>query len=454
MGYKAGDFELIDQIMDLPLLALKNLTKEDAALYAEVFHVQKISEIAKLDPNHPFNYILPPQTDADIEKHLAKCEAILSKARARITDLDKLRTSILIANMIARAWEKRAEYLSKKDTKVITIGLDNAGKTAILSMLGGKLGIDTIANLKPTKRVERRKISTATLDLFIWDFGGQEDYRKAYLESPEKFFLRTDLMIYVIDLQDPNRFQLSMDYFTEILDIMQRLSENPYILCFLHKADPDLLNDPDFQVAMEFVKEKLRAIMTNRPVEYDMYITSIYNFFTTEPKFSKFIKDVLKDHQSLTDPMLQKVQGLGDIINTTLNGVITLANSIGEQLTNITYRLEALETQFQAAIQSGAIAVLPSTPKEKASSTAPPMSLPANINPAIKQIESKAIESSRNLQNLNLGQMTLNPPPSTTTSPKPEKLDPEKQKREETRMSILKDLQGLFQKAKTLKDQK
>ncbi len=129
-----------------------------------------IREFSKLDPEHPFNYLLPPQMDTDIEKHLEKCEAILKEAKEQIPDHEKLRTFILIASMIAHAWEKRTDYLNKKDTKVITIGLDNAGKTAILSMLGGKLGIDSLTNLKATKRVERRKISTDTLDLFHLGF--------------------------------------------------------------------------------------------------------------------------------------------------------------------------------------------------------------------------------------------------------------------------------------------
>ncbi len=124
---------------------------------------------------------------------------------------------------------------------------------------------------------------------------------------------------------------------------MQRLSENPYILCFLHKADPDLINDPDFEVALEFVKEKIKTLMPGRPFEFDMYVTSIYAFFSNEPKFSKYIKDVLKDQQSLTDPMLRKVEGLSDVLSTTLNAVMNLANSVGEQLSKMEYRLEQME---------------------------------------------------------------------------------------------------------------
>jgi small GTP-binding protein len=447
MNYNPDDFNSISDILNLPLYALKNVTQEDANIYEDVFKVSKIRDMSKLDPEHPLNYLLPPQTDPDIEKHLLKCEEIIQVAKDKIKDQDKLRTTILIASMISNSWAKRSDYLKKKDTKIITIGLDNAGKTAILSSLGGKLGLDTLATLKPTKRIERRKISTDTLDLFIWDFGGQEDYRKVYLESPEKFFLRTDLMIYVIDMQDAARFQNSLDYYTEILQIMQRLSESPYILVFLHKADPDLINDPDFQVALEFIQEKIKFIMKEFAFEFDMYITSIYNFFTSEPRFSKYIKDVLKDQQSLTDPMLQKVQGLGEIINTTLNAIMTLASSLGEQLARLEYRMDAIEQEFNAAKAEGAILSIPKSPKEKTTQETVPRMIPTSpINPTLQQIQNSAVVSSRNLQNLQ-----LNAAPGINEAPRSSIDIPEAQKKEQTRVMILKDLQSLFQKAKTLK---
>lgn len=448
LNYKAEDFESIAQILDLPLYALKNISKDDARIFEDVFHIHTIRELGKLDPEHPFNFILPPQTNADIEKHIARCEQILAEAKAKVPDFEKLRTSILIANMITHSWEKRADYLNKKDTKVITIGLDNAGKTAILSMLGGKLGIQDLTNLQPTKRVERRKISTSSLDLYIWDFGGQGDYRKAYLENPEKFFLRTDLMIYVVDMQDANRYQISFDYLSEILSIMQRLNESPYILCFLHKADPDLLNDPDFQVSLEFVKEKIKFTMKDRPFEYDMYVTSIYNFFTSEPKFSKFIKDVMKDHQSLNDPMLQKVEGIGEILNTTLNAVVNLASSMGQQMSNLEFRLEQMERLLSQAQADGAILLRPKAPSEKQRNTPELIQQSSSISQELRQIQNKAVESSRNLQEIRAIPTPFGP---TNNGLGKTAVSPDQEKKEATRLSVLKDLQGLFQKAKTIK---
>jgi GTPase SAR1 family protein len=427
MDYKADDFNSISDILDLPIYSLKNIDKELASRYTSVFKIEKIREFASLNHEHPLNILIPPQRDADINKHMDRVEQILNDARSRIGDIEKLKSTILIARMISNAWNKRTDYISKKDTKVITIGLDNAGKTAILSSLGGKLGIDTLAKLQPTKKIERKKVDTNGLELYIWDFGGQADYRKAYLESPEKFFLRTDLLIYVIDMQDENRYKESFAYFNEILAIMDRLGETPYILCFLHKADPDLIEDPDFQISIEFVKEEMKKILTPFQFEYDMYVTSIYNFFSSEPKFSHFIKDVLRDHQSLSDPMLEKVTGISKILETTLNTVLSLANSVGNQISVIEERLNRIEQQIASSSQQTQVV-----------QQRPALSIPPPLSAEVQKLENLAIESKR--------QVESNKAATVSTSP------PVDEKVNQTRYAILKDLQALMKKAKTIKD--
>jgi GTPase SAR1 family protein len=446
MDYKADDFKSLSEILDLPIYALKNLDQDLAKRYREVFHLTSIRDFAGLDFEHPLNHLIPPQRDMNVNAHIARVEKIFDEAREKIGDMDKLKSTILISKMIANAWNKRNDYLSKKDTKVITIGLDNAGKTAILSSLGGRLGLDSLANLQPTKRVERKKIQTESLELYLWDFGGQADYRKMYLESPEKFFLRTDLLIYVIDMQDSERYQESFGYFKEILQIMERLGESPYILCFLHKSDPDLLNDPDFQVNIEYVQEQMKTLLIPFQFEYDMYITSIYNFFTSEPKFSRFIKDVLKDHQSLNDPMLEKVAGLGKILETTLNAVVNLASSIGVQISGLDFRLAELEKRITAMATTSptALTPLPSPPINPATAVI------TGQNSTVKQIEEMAIASRRQLSELELSENKLPAslrPPGKTDQTAGEEIG-DRSRINQTRSNILKELQMLIKKTK------
>jgi hypothetical protein len=160
----------------------------------------------------------------------------------------------------------------------------------------------------------------------------------------------TDLLIYVLDMQDPERYNESFEYLIEILEVIRLLGESVYILAFMHKADPDILEDPDFQLNTEYVADKLNYHLSNYNFEYDIYTTSIYNFFTSEPKFSRFIKETLSDKESLNNPLMRKVEGMGDILDSTLNAVVTLANSLGEQISALNQRINELETKIESGI--------------------------------------------------------------------------------------------------------
>ncbi|MBD3211280.1 MAG: hypothetical protein GF311_01635, partial [Candidatus Lokiarchaeota archaeon] len=95
--------------------------------------------------------------------------------------------------------------------KVIVSGLDNAGKTSILTAL--KLKYDfrkEVMNLKPTIRVEYQRTEFLGTSAIFWDMGGQEKYRKLYQKRKEMYFGETDLLVYVIDIQDRERFESSL----------------------------------------------------------------------------------------------------------------------------------------------------------------------------------------------------------------------------------------------------
>ena len=92
--------------------------------------------------------------------------------------------------------------------KVIISGLDNAGKTSILTALDKKYDFQKdIVQLKPTIRVEYHKMNFLRNNTIFWDMGGQNQYREIYMNYQDVYFDATDLLIYVIDIQDPDRFE-------------------------------------------------------------------------------------------------------------------------------------------------------------------------------------------------------------------------------------------------------
>ena len=61
----------------------------------------------------------------------------------------------------------------------------------------------------------------------------------------------------------------------------------------------------------------------------------------------------MKSAQSLTDPTLRKVEGMGKILEDTMNAVIRLSESISLQISEIDHRLRAIESGAFQMAQSG-----------------------------------------------------------------------------------------------------
>jgi len=350
---KKGKIKTIEDVLKLPTHSYKFLDKNESTMLGELLDVNDISEAAKLDKDDPFKKIVKMSKSKDqLKQELIKKVELLHK---KYPDFEKhLKKTITISSIIASLSDGKHE-LEKTEQKVVVVGLDNAGKTALLTKFGNRLGIGDLAELKPTKGINRQQIISDDLELIIWDFGGQQEYRKKYLASPEQYFLQMNLLMYVIDVQDPERFDDSMEYFGQILDILHLLEENPYIIVYIHKFDPDIKHDPEVLLNIELLKEKLSVLFQEKNLlyDYEIFLTSIFSLISNEPKFSKYIKDVMKSAQSLTDPTLRKVEGMGKILEDTMNAVIRLSESISLQISEIDHRLRAIESGAFQIAQSG-----------------------------------------------------------------------------------------------------
>ena len=355
---KEGKLKNIEEIKNLPLNSFKFISKEDAKLLKEVLDVSTVEETSKLDRESPFVKLKKIKTtkdsskDAELQKEIEDKAALIQTENSEL--VKALNKAIIISSIITNLTDED-ELVRKSAQKVIVIGLDNAGKTAILNKFGGSLGITDLANLKPTKGVDRRYIETknSSLDLYIWDFGGQAQYRSKYLKNPEQYFLQVDLLMYVIDLQDSERFPESFEYFEQILKTLTILEEDPFVLIYIHKFDPDLKHDPETLLNIELLKDNLNQALTSFGYDYEAYLTSIYSLITNEPEFSKYIKDVMKSTDSLTNPTLKKVEGLGKTLEETMNAVIRLSESLSKQLFDLDSRLRAIESGAFQMAQSG-----------------------------------------------------------------------------------------------------
>ncbi|MGV9203795.1 MAG: ADP-ribosylation factor-like protein [Promethearchaeia archaeon] len=350
--------ETIDDLLELPIYSYKFLSKKEAKILEDVLDIYDIGEASKLEKDDPFKNLMELGSTADPIKATEMQEKLkeqISVLKKKFPDLEThFKKAIMISSLIQDIKNKKLE-IDKQQQKIVVTGLDNAGKTAILSKLGGKLGISDLTSLKPTKGVDRKQIKEKQLDLIVLDMGGQLEYRKRYLRKPQNYFIETDLLLYVIDVQDPEKFDESFEYFQEIIDTLLILEEEPYFLIFIHKYDPDLKNDPEIQLNVELLKDSIKSLFNDQEheFEYEVYTTSIYSLITNEPKFSRYIKDVMKLDYSLTDPTVKKIEGLAEVIQQTINAVIKLSESLSVQLNNIDNRLGVLENRVYQITQEG-----------------------------------------------------------------------------------------------------
>ena len=163
--------------------------------------------------------------------------------------------------------------------KIIISGLDNAGKTSILTALDRKYDFaKDIVHLKPTIRVEYHKMNFLASKLILWDMGGQDQYREIYIKYQDVYFDATDLLIYVIDIQDTERIENSLEYLDAILTFfIESEMDVPLIITF-HKFDPELRGNAEILNQIDDLKKKILNKYSNFKVLFQQ--TSIYDIIS------------------------------------------------------------------------------------------------------------------------------------------------------------------------------
>ncbi len=142
--------------------------------------------------------------------------------------------------------------------KIIIAGLDNAGKTSILTALDKKYDFrKDIISLTPTIRVEYHATEFLRNRVVFWDMGGQEKYREIYEKKQDIYFSGTDLLLFVIDIQDTERFDTTLEYLDMILqNFLKQKLEVPLIITF-HKFDPDIHDAEKIILAVNQLRERI-----------------------------------------------------------------------------------------------------------------------------------------------------------------------------------------------------
>jgi GTPase SAR1 family protein len=216
--------------------------------------------------------------------------------------------------------------MASETLKIMVTGLQNVGKTSILYTLEKKYSL--LGQLAPTKGIQRSNFKIFGHQISAWDLGGQEQYRKSYLQKMV-FFEDTDLILYCVDIRDTENTELTLDYFQEILEMFAELGQTPpSMLILLNKADPDIRNTPEIRQNIEKLKKMFQDVSD---VQLEFFETSIYDEWSLLKAFSFGLRKLSTKTEILSRYLAEFAQKIlaNAIILLNQNGYL-----VGEYATN------------------------------------------------------------------------------------------------------------------------
>jgi len=211
--------------------------------------------------------------------------------------------------------------------KISLVGLSGCGKTSLYSVAFAEKSAEETKGLSPTILYETRRHPFLGLQVGIFDFGGQEQYRKEYMEKPE-IFRGTDILIPIVDLHDPNSFEQAKEYFIGLLDIYRKGNEKPTIFLFLHKYDTQDYQKELLDTNVKKAKDLFLDLF--KDYDFDYKLTSIY----LQDELAKVFRDILissyadlKSHVEKAETQLDEIKA--KVIIADISGNVIVHNVQG-----------------------------------------------------------------------------------------------------------------------------
>ncbi|NVM52084.1 MAG: GTP-binding protein [Candidatus Helarchaeota archaeon] len=198
--------------------------------------------------------------------------------------------------------------MSHQILKVLIVGLDNSGKTSIINTLEQKFA--SYHALKPTVSFNvRDEFTILGLPIKVWDLGGQKQYRDEYLTKKGFIFGETNLLFFVVDVQDPKRYSEAVDYFEKAINLLVKLGFSPIVIVLFHKVDPEIKDSKRILKVLPILKDYFDRLPTSLKIGF--FETSIFDretlsrafidgIFKAIPK-TAVIQEALNDFMRNTD---------------------------------------------------------------------------------------------------------------------------------------------------------
>ncbi|KAK0405679.1 hypothetical protein QR680_018133 [Steinernema hermaphroditum] len=134
-------------------------------------------------------------------------------------------------------------FFGERETRILMLGLDGAGKTTILYKLQSGETVKTI----PTIGFNVEQVTHKNIKFQVWDLGGQTSIRPYW----RCYYQNTDAIIYVVDSADKDRMGLSKKELISMLE--EEELKDAVVMILANKQDiPDCLSLTDVHHALGF----------------------------------------------------------------------------------------------------------------------------------------------------------------------------------------------------------
>ncbi len=213
------------------------------------------------------------------------------------------------------------------------MGLSGCGKTSVYSVAFAAKSAEETKGLSPTILYETRRHPFLGLQVGIFDFGGQDQFRTEYMAKPE-IFRGTDILIPVVDLHEPQTFEDAKQYFIDLLDLYRKSNEKPKIFLFLHKYDTENYQKELLDTNVKNAKKIFLDLFND--YDFEFMLTSIYE----QDKLAKVFRDVLisqyselKSHVEKAEKQLDEIKAKVIIADISGNVIVHNVQGVSSGLT-------------------------------------------------------------------------------------------------------------------------
>ena len=308
----------IKGILQLGVESLKNY--DDTVLgILKTLKIKKIKELVALK-SETFQKALET-SGSNIEKSVIDYVMVSSKILRKLIEM------------------KSKDTIETMPEKIAVMGMQNAGKTSLINMLTGTSMNEQFKETEPTVSVEQKQIKLGDYQLAVWDFGGQESFRNEYLQNPDEYFISTGMILFVLDIQDESLYADAIDYLNAILTIMNKMGQQLHVIVDFHKFDPDIAEDVDVLVKVQWLEQKFKAILGNFNFSFEFIKTSLYSGIanSNEPDIARNLKEVFaaKSVDMSKLPEIQMIRNLVYVQTKIYYNLMAQLSEIGDVLKNL-----------------------------------------------------------------------------------------------------------------------